>query len=75
MDRPKPLKLDPAIAERIAKASERLATAERELTLAMEAITLPESGADNEMIGDRLRAALHELGLARQALALENIAP
>ena len=67
--------LDPVIAERIARAAERLAAAERELTLAMEAIILPESGADNEMIGERLRVALRELGLARQALALENIAP
>jgi hypothetical protein len=56
------------IKAKIAEATERLAAAERELTLAMEAITVPELGADNEMIGERLRTALGELGAARQAL-------
>jgi hypothetical protein len=41
----------------------------------MEAITLPELGADNEMIGERLRSALQELGAAKQALTLERAFP
>jgi hypothetical protein len=69
------LTLDPTIELRIATATERLAAAERELTLAMEAITLPELGADNEMIGERLRSALQELGAAKQALTLERAFP
>lgn len=69
------LPLDPAIAERIKEATDRLATAEHELTLAMEAITVPELGADNEMVGERLRSAIHELRAARQALALEQPLP
>jgi hypothetical protein len=56
------------IKAKITEATERLAAAERELTLAMEAITVPELGADNEMIGERVRTALGELGAARQAL-------
>jgi hypothetical protein len=67
--------LDPEIERRINEATQRLDSAERELTLAMEAITVPELGADNEMVGERLRAALQELGAARQALALERSDP
>ena len=65
------------LERRIIEATSRLAKAEGELTLAMETITLPEKGvdADNEMIGERLRSALQELGAARQALALERDDP
>lgn len=55
--------------QRLLDANARLDAAELELTRAMEAITVPEQGADNEMIGDRLRAALVELGAARVALS------
>jgi hypothetical protein len=71
----KRLVLPAEIKERIDEATERLASAERELTLAMEAISLPELGADNEMVGERLGVALQELGAARQALALERSVP
>ena len=67
--------LDPELERRIVEATERLAAAERELTLAMEAISVPELGADNEMIGERLRTALQELGVAKQALARERTEP
>ncbi len=69
------LQLSIDIQQRIAEATRRLEVAEHELTLAMEAITLPEHGADNEMVGERLRSALQELRAARQALALEQAAP
>lgn len=69
------LKLEPELERRILEATDRLAAAERELTLAMEAIVAPELGADNEMIGERLRSALQELGVARQALAIERSDP
>jgi hypothetical protein len=65
-----PLRIEVAapIKLKVKEATERLSAAEGELTLAMEAITVPELGADNEMIGERLRSALNELGAARQAL-------
>jgi hypothetical protein len=65
-----PLRIEVAapIKLKVKEATEQLAAAEHELTLAMEAITVPELGADNEMIGERLRSALKELGAARQAL-------
>jgi predicted nucleic acid-binding Zn-ribbon protein len=71
------LRLAEELERRINIATERLSKAEGELTRAMEAITLPEQGvdADNEMIGERLRSALQELGAARQALALERDDP
>lgn len=69
------MKLDPELERRIVEATERLAAAERELTLAMETIVAPDHGADNEMIGERLRSALQELGVARQALAIERSDP
>lgn len=56
------------IKEKITEATERLASAEHELTRAMEAISVPELGADNEMIGERVRSALKELAAARHAL-------
>ena len=67
--------IDPELERRILEATERLAAAEGELTLAMEAIVMPELGADNEMIGERLRKALQELRAARLALALERTDP
>jgi hypothetical protein len=67
--------LDPEIGRRIAEATRRLDAAERELTLATEAVTLPDSDADNEMVGERLRSALQELSAARLALALERVIP
>lgn len=69
------LEIDPELQERILEATARLEAAEGEMTLAMEAIVLPELGADNEMIGERLRKALLELRAARQALALEHTDP
>lgn len=69
------IRLDTEVERRITEATERLAVAERELTLAMEAITLPDVDADNEMIGARLRTALQELSAARLALALERMVP
>ena len=69
------LRLDPEFERRILVATERLEAAEHELTLAMEAINLPDQDADNEMIGERLRAAVQELRAARQALALERALP
>lgn len=69
------IKLEPELERRILEATDRLAAAERELTLAMEAIVAPELGADNEMIGERVRSALQELGVARQALAIERSDP
>jgi hypothetical protein len=71
------LRLAEELERRILEATQRLDKAEGELTRAMEAITLPEKGvdADNEMIGERLRSALQELGAARQALALEHSDP
>ncbi len=63
-----PIEVATAIKQKVSEATKRLAAAERELTLAMETITVPEHGADNEMIGERLRSALTELGAARQAL-------
>lgn len=67
--------IDPELERRILEATARLAAAEGELTLAMEAIVMPELGADNEMIGERLRKALQELRAARLALALERTDP
>jgi len=69
------LMLAEELERKIKIATERLDVAERELTLAMQAITLPDQDADNEIIGERLRAALQELGTARQALALERAIP
>lgn len=67
------LPIDEELKKRIREASDRLAVAERELTLAMEAITAPILDADNEMVGERLRSALQELSAARRALALEQV--
>ncbi len=69
------IKLEPELELRINEATSRLEKAEHELTLAMEAIIAPELGADNEMIGERVRSALQELGAARQALAVERADP
>lgn len=63
------IEIDASNKQRLLDANARLDAAELELTRAMEAITVPEQGADNEMIGDRLRAALVELGAARLALS------
>jgi hypothetical protein len=62
------IEVDAAIKPKLAEATGRLAAAEHEVSLAMEAISLPEHGADNEMIGERLRSALTELRAARLAL-------
>jgi hypothetical protein len=67
--------LDAELERRITEATERLAKAEHELTLAMEAISVPHQDADNEIVGERVRAALHELSAARLALALERVGP
>lgn len=74
-DSTKHLVLDPEIERRFNEATQRLAAAERELTLAMQAITLPDVDADNEIVGERLRTALHELSAAKLALALERVNP
>ncbi len=41
----------------------------------MEAISVPQLDADNEMVGERLRKALIDLRAARLALALAHPAP
>ena len=62
--------LDAESKQQLSDANLRLTRAEQELTLAMSALIIPEQGADNVMIGERLRVALSELGTARQALAI-----
>jgi hypothetical protein len=67
--------LDSSIERGIAEATTRLAAAEHELTLAMEAISVPQLDADNEMVGERLRKALIELRAARLGRARAHPAP
>ena len=62
--------LDAESKQQLSDASLRLARAEQELTLAMSALIIPEQGADNVMIGERVRVALFELGTAQRALAV-----
>jgi hypothetical protein len=71
----KRFQLDAELALRIKEATTRLAAAEHELTLAMEAVSAPILDADNEMVGERVRTALHELRAARKALELEQVVP
>lgn len=61
---------DEGLLATVAEATERLAAAERELTGAMEALHVPLTNADNELIGERMHLALEELRRARTALEL-----
>ncbi|MEX1362980.1 MAG: hypothetical protein AB1Z98_07630, partial [Nannocystaceae bacterium] len=46
---------DGGLLATVAEATEQLAAAERELTGAMEALNVPLTNADNELIGERMR--------------------
>lgn len=63
-----PIEIDPEIKQRIAEATQRLTSAERELAAAIAELTVSER-SDKRMVSERLRTAMAELVAARTSLA------